>query len=80
MLLDRDGLGEVARLVDVGAHENGRVIGEQLDWDGIDHWGDYLGDLGQHDGGHGLELRGSSALLIGDEDDLAAAGGHFLHV
>ena len=36
LLLHRDGLRQVARLVDVFAHENGRVIGEQLHRHGVD--------------------------------------------
>ena len=35
-LLDRHALGEIARLVDVGALGDGRVIGEQLHRDGIE--------------------------------------------
>ena len=42
--LHRDRLGEVARLVDVGAHHDRRVIGDQLHRDGVDEW--------RHRGGH----------------------------
>src|SRR5215212_4762086 len=38
-LLDRDGLREVARLVDVFAHEDGGVIGDELDRQRVDDRG-----------------------------------------
>src|SRR6185312_6870903 len=79
-LLDRHRLGQVARLIDVGAHEHPGVVGEQLHRDQRQdrrHEARYLRD----DDGIGDALADVvAALLVGDEDDLAAASRDLLHV
>ena len=39
-LLDRDGFGEIPGLVDIGAHDNGSMVGQKLHREGIDHRGE----------------------------------------
>src|SRR4051794_33629922 len=78
-LLDRDGLGQVARLIDVQATQAGDAIGEQLE---RDHGQDRL----QHPvgAGHvehvGRVGRDPLVPLGGDGDDVGAAGADLLHV
>src|SRR5262245_9634483 len=72
-------LGEVARLIHVGAHERSGMVGEQLYGHGIDQ---RCGkSMGFRHGDVRFELAtGARSVCIGDQNDLAAARRHLLHV
>ena len=65
-LLDRHALREIPRLVDVGAHEHGRVVGEQLHRDQRQDRRDEARDLRDDDGLGDAVADVLGALLVGD--------------
>src|SRR5690242_10550816 len=79
-LFDRHRLGEIPRLVDVGAAQDGYVIGEQLQRDGEHGGGDEVSS-GVHMQRHArtlVDLR--AGIARGEHDQLAAARLHLLQV
>src|SRR5262249_45765339 len=78
-LLDRDGFGEVAGLVDVTAAAHSDVIGEQLQWNDFQQRRKQLGRWGNFDYMVGCLAR---KVIAGsdDGDDNAVAGAHLLNV
>src|SRR5437667_11786036 len=79
-LLDRNTLCEVARLVDVGAFEDGDVIGEELGRDGVEERGDKR-VAARHRNAEGKAVsEAGHAGGIRDHHDAAAAGHDLLDV
>ena len=67
-------------MVDVGAFEDGDVVGEELDGDGIEERR-HEGVAGRHlDAVEELAAEAREALLVGDHHHLAAARQHLLDV
>src|SRR2546430_5832195 len=79
-LFDRDALGEVARLVDIRAFQNGDVISQKLHWDRIKQGGDEGIDLRQLHAAPGEFADSLDSRTVGDQDHPAAARSDFLNV
>ena len=56
-LFDRDRFRQISRLIDVGAHDHGGMVGQQLHRDRIDHRREGRRHVGQHDGDQGFDGR-----------------------
>src|SRR6185312_2719448 len=78
--LHRHALGQVARLVDVGAFQNRHMISEQLHRHGIDQGRYQRVDLGHFDRRDTALTRCGNSRGIADQDDAPAAGPDLLHV
>src|SRR3954447_17324717 len=76
-LLDGDGLGEVAGLVDVVSHAGCQLAGEDLQGYDGDHRLQQGGNPGKPDHGVGVALQ-VVVVLLGDHDRAGAAGSHLL--
>src|SRR5579871_566757 len=79
-LFHRDGFGQVARLVHVGAFGDGCMIGEHLYRQRIQERRDERIGIRHLDGLPGAVGRGIESFPIRDEDHLAAARHDFLHI
>ena len=75
VLFHSDGLGEIARLVDVGADDDGHVIGDELHRQRIDEGRDRGRHFRDRQREEGIDGGLARAALIGDQDDAAAASG-----
>lgn len=78
-LFYRHRLGQIARLVDIGALENGDMVAEQLKGNGVENGRDNVADMGQLDNLH-ARLGGKFRRFIGKHKQLTPAGLHFLQI
>src|SRR5882672_1239809 len=78
-LFDGYGLGQIARLIDIGALEDGDVVGQKLQRHRVDDGRDEAIDMGHFDYRRPW-LRFQPGLPIGEHVELSAPGTHDLHV
>ena len=79
-LFNGNGFREIAGLIHVCAFENGDVIGEKLNRDGVKDWGHNRVNFGQLDRGDRHVAKFFDAGTVGQENHPAAPRDYFLHV
>jgi len=79
-LFHRNAFCEIARLVGILAHDDGSMIGEQLDRHRIDHRREFWRDILHDNGGGGLARKIAGELAAANQNQPAAAGRDFLHI
>src|SRR5437867_5767553 len=80
VLFDRDTLGEVARLIDVGTLGQSRVVSNQLYWQRVEDRRHDRIDSGQYEARCGLRPEPICARLVGQQHELATPRPYLLEI